>query len=345
VRQAIQWTDVTWNPVRGCSRVSPGCEHCYAERMAGRFTSRHGDAGPFQGFAEQRVGGPRWTGHVALIPEKLDEPLRWRKPRRVFVNSMSDLFHESLSWHDIARVFAVMLAAPCERHTFQILTKRAKRMREGMEKEIPKAIHTGCMLPSTSYCGSRWPPRNVWLGVSAEDQQRADERIPELLQSPAAVRFVSAEPLLGPLDLRPYLFRDSDPRHRCCPRCLYATNLPESACPNDGTPLGPDIAVDWLIVGGESGPGARPCDVAWIRSLVQQSREAGVPCFVKQLGSRPVMTGREYASWVAGPIECRHGYDVCPTCDREPVTLQLEDSKGGLVSEWPEDLRVRGFPA
>ena len=273
----IEWTERTWNPARGCSRVSPGCDHCYAMRQAHRFS---GPGQPYEGLTTIRRGRVDWTGRARFVPEQLQQPLRVRRPTAFFVNSMSDLFHESLTNEQVAAVFGVMAATP--QHTYQILTKRPKRMREWF-----------------GWLDGRRPLPNVWLGVSCDDQARADERIPHLLSTPAAVRFVSAEPLLGPIALRAWM-----PRHAvtetddCAPWC--------SAC----GPTGPLPRIDWVIVGGESGPGARPCDVDWIRSIVRQCREAGTACFVKQLGSR----------------------------------LGLRDPKGGDPSEWPEDLRVRETP-
>lgn len=255
---SIEWTDVTWNPVTGCSKVSPGCAHCYAERVTHRFNR---DALP-------------WTPanaavNVVLHPERLDAPLHWRKPRRVFVNSMSDLFHENVPDEFIARVFAVMALSPW--HTYQVLTKRPELMHaymtdfalrvnaHGWPEGVPMAPRFRANgLPNAV----DWPLPNVWLGVSVENQHWADERIPLLLQTPAAVRFVSCEPLLGPVDLSRWM-GCNDPG--CC------------------TPW-----LDWVIVGGESGPKARPMDLAWARSLRDQCRAASVPFFMKQLGgARP----------------------------------------------------------
>lgn len=289
---SIEWTDATWNPVRGCSRVSEGCRNCYAERIAARFAK---PGMTFHGFARDydqahlpkpalRVG---WTGRVELIPSKLIEPLGWRKPRRVFVNSMSDLFHEALSFADIERVYDVMLQA--ERHTFQVLTKRPERMLKFVRD---RWLGTGSDLPA-----------NVWLGVSVEDQATADERIPLLLKTPAAVRFVSYEPALAGVDFRPWL-----------------------------GPVHPHAILDWLIVGGESGPGARPFDVTWARSAVRECREAGVPAFVKQLGARPFDS-----AGTLGPDECVDSM-VARMKDR------VRSPKGGNPAEWPADLRVREFP-
>jgi protein gp37 len=274
---AIEWTDASWNPIRGCSRVSEGCRHCYAEGVAARFA---GPGRPYEGLARFTPTGPQWTGKIRLVPEVLEEPLRWKKPRRVFVNSMSDLFHADVPEAFIEEAFGVMAAA--RRHTFQILTKRAARMREFFERAPDRAG-----LP------------NVWLGVSVEDQRAAYDRIPELLATPAAVRFLSCEPLLAPLDLEhAFAVRDQH-GEPSSPRCNP-----------DGSP-----AVGWVIAGGESGQRARRCDPAWVLSLVQQCREAGVPVFVKQLG----------AVWAT-------------------ENNALGDAKGGNPQEWPSDLRVRQWP-
>lgn len=370
---SIEWTDSTWNPVRGCSRVSEGCRNCYAERQAARFVEpgQH-----FHGFAKvtaprdllDRVGGRRngWTGKVELIPEKLDEPLRWRKPRRVFVNSMSDLFHERLSDKAIAAVFGAM--ASCPQHTFQVLTKRPERMRQWCSSPYrPGLVNDAAILRGQSTCAvaASWPPPNVWLGVSVEDQATADERIPLLLQTPAARRFVSYEPALAAVDLG---FQSAS--CECCPRwpsrwvrlrrlvCadlqlpgdhilqaepgIYRSvgNGHGALCVQvpDGRLLGikphefdPLPSLDWLIVGGESGPEARPCDLAWVRSAVEQCKVAGVPVFVKQLGARAYNSGGNRKSSNRKIAEIA-------------TALRLRDRKGGDPFEWPEDLRVREFP-
>ncbi|SKL67286.1 bacteriophage protein gp37 [Mycobacteroides abscessus subsp. massiliense] len=262
-KTGIEWTDATWNPVTGCDKVSPGCDRCYAETFAERWRGTRGH------YFE--------TGFdVQLRPDKLDLPLRWTKPRRIFVNSMSDLFHDSVPDAYIGSVFDVMARA--EQHTFQILTKRHGRMRALLrkwEQEGAESVERGELHPKYGaaawrrrdglWCTPRvWPLPNVWLGVSAEDQKRADLRIPALLDTPAAVRFVSAEPLLGPIDLH-------------------------------GDPIGKDSVfwighLDWVIVGGESGPGARPMHPDWARSLRDQCIAAGVPFLFKQWGEfRPVV--------------------------------------------------------
>jgi protein gp37 len=301
---SIEWTDATWNPVRGCSRVSPGCEKCYAERVAGRFS---GPGMPYHGLAVMGEHGPRWTRKVRMVPEHLADPLRWSRPRRIFVNSMSDLFHEELSNEDIASVFGVMAAAP--QHTFQILTKRAQRMRDwfrwAKDYALPLqlALHHAqnrCEHPALRRDTDRiicqpWPLRNVWLGVSAEDQQRADERIPNLLETPAAVRFVSYEPAVGHVDFGKYIVAAR-------PRVDMRELVP---------PL------DQIIVGGESGPGARPFKLNWARSVVEQCRYAKVACFVKQMGTNALDAYGQRVKFA---------------------------NKGGNMSEWPEELRVREFP-
>jgi protein gp37 len=308
----IAWTDTTWNPVRGCSRVSPGCQNCYAERVAARFS---GEGQPYHGLAVMGEHGPRWTREVQLVVEHLADPLRWKRPRRVFVNSMSDLFHEGLKDEEIAAVFGIMGAA--SHHTFQVLTKRADRLRAFMTADDgPDICATTChYLDSVGFergCGSafdldEWPLPNVWIGVSVEDQQRANERIPDLLATPAAVRFLSVEPLLGPVDLREW--------------------LPGHNFDVDG--------IDWVIVGGESGPGARPFDVGSARAIVEQCRAAGVTVFMKQLGSRPRIEPAELrrVGWVG---------DVSVVDD--DGWIHTRDRKGGDMSEWPADLRVQEFP-
>lgn len=239
-KTGIQWTDATWNPVTGCTKVSAGCDNCYAETLAERF---RGTPGHYfeRGF------------DVQLRPDKLDLPLRWRKPRRIFVNSMSDLFHDSVPEDYIANVFGVMARA--QHHTFQLLTKRHARMRSLLNSgEFWAGVshHAGTYLVDTPLLP------NVWLGVSAENQQWADIRIPALLDTPAAIRFVSAEPLLGPVDLSRFL-ADDDAKF-------------------DTPPL------NWVIAGGESGRGARPMHPDWARSLRDQCQAAGVAFHFKQRG-------------------------------------------------------------
>jgi protein gp37 len=228
---AIEWTDKTWNPVRGCARVSPGCEHCYAQLQARRMDH---PGGAYEGLTAMGPSGPRWNGQLRAVSQKLNEPLTWRRPSRVFVNSMSDLFHTSVSEPFITAVFDVMGRAP--QHQFQVLTKRSERLRE--------------LSPRLT-----WHP-NVWMGVSVESEEYLS-RVADLRATGASVKFLSLEPLLGPL-------------------------------------RGLDVAgIDWIIVGGESGPSARPMDPSWVWEVQRQCRRAAVPFFFKQWGGvRKKRTGR-----------------------------------------------------
>ena len=245
-KSTIEWTDATWNPVRGCSIVSKGCTNCYAMRQAHRSS---GVGGAYEGLTKLSKGGPVWTGKVRTVPELLQQPLRWKRPRRIFVNSMSDLFHEDVPDEFITKVWTTMADAP--QHVFQILTKRPRRMRD-------------YLLPRLSIGDFIAPPlSNVWLGVSVEDQAAADERIPFLLQAPAAVRWISAEPLLGSIDVCRYL---GNPLAKPYP-FLVPVTAP--------APRG----IDWCVTGGESGPGARPMHPDWARALRDQCAGAGVAFF------------------------------------------------------------------
>ena len=333
---AIQWTDRTWNPIRGCSLVSEGCRNCYAMKQAHRFS---GPGRPYAGLTELGPAGPRWTGRVSCDEGKLLEPLAWRTPARVFVNSMSDLFHEAVPFEFVDRVFAVMALA--RRHTFQILTKRPARMleyftRPGVTGNSREVVINGAIWSTLgTRRGSRikhggawrctWPLPNVWLGVSAEHQAAADERIPLLLQTPAAVRFLSAEPLLGAIDLTNITAGSmipQRPEHRVDVLRAGTWELRSGL-----TRVSPEFInhsdmerLDWVIVGGESGPAARPCYVLWLEAIAKECQAAGVPVFVKQLGARPRWAGARSV-----PIEHARG-----KCDN-PL-------------EWPPELRVREWP-
>lgn len=320
-RSSIEWTDATWNPVRGCSIVSPGCTNCYAMRQAHRTS---GPGGAYRGLTMVTKGGPVWTGRVRMVPDLYDAPLHWRRPRRVFVNSMSDLFHEKIDLEHIAGLFGIMAMA--QQHTFQILTKRPERAIEFFDWIANDADGQtmGCILHARELCGMRswkyepmddgppWPLPNVWLGVSVEDQKRADERIPLLLQAPAAVRWISAEPLLGPVDL--------------------SMHLGMAANHEDLRGL-----LNWVVVGGESGPGARSFDIAWARSLRDQCRAVGVPFFLKQLGRYPLSDRDEGYPWAE-----LHDDDGAPIGE---WGLDGTSAKGSKPYEWPVDLRVREYPA
>jgi protein gp37 len=254
----IEWTDATWNPTTGCTKVSPGCDHCYAKTMYERFNGK-------DSFES-----------VTLHPKRLTMPLRWRKPRKVFVNSMSDLFHADVPDDYIAQVFAIMSAG---HHTYQVLTKRHARMRSLLStpefRTSVEALRNG---PLWSIPGEMvWPLPNVWMGVSVENQKWADIRIPALLDTPAAVRWISAEPLLGPVELNPYWVLGEP---------TWGREYPEPTSPNGV--LVQDLVtkpgLDWVVVGGESGPGARPMHPAWARSLRDQCTHANVPFLFKQWG-------------------------------------------------------------
>lgn len=339
----IEWTDTTWNPTVGCTKVSAGCKNCYAMVMARRVAAaadarqaRGGTLTPVQAAYQKVVKRdaqgralPQWNNHVEAIEARLLEPLGWKKARRVFVDSESDLFHESVPFEFIDRVLAV--AALCPHLTFQILTKRPERMAKYLtQREISRAwspqprgggfggsdesakYKTPCdnvytiarqMKGRDAAPALIWPLPNVWLGTSVEDQEAADERIPHLLKCPAAVRFLSCEPLLGPVDLTAY---------------FGGTYV---GLPGDNVHPNYNFGIEWVIAGGESGLGARPCDVAWVRSIVEQCKAASVPVFVKQLGSNAVLK-------------------VTPGVEM----FSCKDRKGGDPSEWPEDLRVREFP-
>jgi protein gp37 len=243
--------------------VSPGCEHCYAETLAARFSK---PGLPFHGVVERKASGPHWTGKIELLESTLLDPLSWKKPAKVFVNSMSDLFHPDVPELFIRKVFKVMEMTPS--HTYQILTKRPERMQEIVSSIQPT------------------PLSNVWLGTSVEDRQRL-ARIGALAHTPAIVRFLSLEPLLE--DLRNF----------------------------------PLFNIGWVIIGGESGRQARPCNLSWIRSIIHHCQEVGIPVFVKQLGSCPVEM-------------VNLGQGFLPT----PITHK----QGANPLEWPVDLQVQEFP-
>lgn len=307
----IQWTSATWNPVTGCSKVSQGCKNCYALRDWPRLAKN--PRSPYYGRA---------FTDVRCHPERLDQPMRWRKPRRVFVNSMSDLFHEQVPDLFIESVFAAM--AHAQQHVFQVLTKRPARMRKWFEHSMREGFcaAAGRMdlgRPFTKDTWPGWPLPNVHLGVSVEDQATADERIPLLLDTPAAVRWVSAEPLLGAVD-----FRSVARQHG------YASDVVAGHRHDFGVPM-EDLPsrIDWIVVGGESGPRARPCDVEWIRSVVRQCQAAQVPVFVKQVG-----TG------VSLHTDIGRGHHIKDGDDH----FIVRDRKGGDPSEWPADLQVREWP-
>ena len=325
-KSAIEWTDATWNPIRArnlktgkvgwhCEHATTGCEFCYAES----FNKRLGTGLDFK-------PGHRRDIEIFLDEEMLTQPLRWKKPRMIFVCSMTDLFAEFVTDEQLDKIFAVMALSP--QHTFQVLTKRAERMRDYMATPERKRLIAAQSMPiscllaadgghearikldhfSACFAGAG-PFPNIWLGVSTERQQEADERIPLLLQTPAAVRFISAEPLLGPIDLEPWLSwpdnapdvddkswgcQECDGDRSCdCPNEKAVYTVTEG--PRDPVALAPKWiheqreTVDWVIVGGESGPKARAMHPDWVRSLRDQCQTAGTKFFFKQWG--------EYLPW------------------------------------------------
>jgi protein gp37 len=266
----IEWTDETWNPTTGCDRVSSGCDNCYALGMAKRLKAM--GQPDYQTDGDPKTSGPGFG--LAIHPHRLNLPLRWKKPRKVFVNSMSDLFHADVTWAHIAQVFAVMALAP--QHTFQILTKRHARLRSLLSMTNAKRDILLSAQAMAEVDDIPWPLPNVWLGVSVEDQQWANIRIPALLDTPAAVRFLSCEPLLGPVDLYGAL----ENGHR--PKLTYWLTGRPGVNPENLLELGPKI--DWVIVGGESGRGARPMHPDWARTLRDQCDAAAVAFHFKQFG-------------------------------------------------------------
>lgn len=360
---SIEWSQSTWTPIRArvkqdaatiaaekgytslvqiaermaghigphCEHVSDGCTNCYSDTNNSRCLPSNGTGLPFDRRSRDLVD-------IFLDEKLLMQPLHWKKPRNVFACSQTDLFADFVPDEMIDSVFAV--SALCFRHTLQVLTKRAERMREYWSNheraayirdvlnnwaDIGRITQQQCIQACAAI--SSGPLPNVHLGVSVEDQQRADERIPHLLRTPAAVRWVSYEPALGPVDfdavpitLAPGFFGSSLKWHHRG----YCHKM-------EGIPY---PTLDWIVVGGESGAGARPFDIQWARDVIAQCKAAGVRCFVKQLGAAPY---REGAHRQNDPGEV-------PGTHREHDQMKLRDRKGGDPSEWPSDLRVREMP-
>jgi protein gp37 len=282
---------------------------CYAERQAYRAAAMGIER--YIGLTKKVGDEIRWTGEVRVVEEALALPLKWRRPRRIFVNSMSDLFHEKVADEQLADVFLMMALA--RQHTYQVLTKRPDRMRAWCSDaeariNVVKAKRAD-WIATNALNSFPWPLPNVWLGVSVEDQATADERIPLLLQTPAAVRWVSYEPALGPVDFRRI------------PHPLRAPGVDFAWLDTFNLVNG----VRWIVVGGESGPGARPFDLSWARQTIAQCRAGWASVFVKQLGARP---------W-QGAFTDLGGSRL----------VTLRDRKGADMAEWPEDLKIREFPA
>ena len=282
----IEWADATLNYANGCSVVSPGCTNCYAMKQAHRFPVR-------QGLTTKTKGGMVWTGEVRLNEAAMLQALKWKRGRKIFWNAHGDLFHENVPDAAIDRLFAVCALTP--QHTHMILTKRSARMLDYFSPTTSFAngdgsfSRGGIVADAARQVGatlrqcrdvklSGWPLPNVWLGVSVEDQTRADERIPDLLATPAAVRFLSCEPLLGPLDLRKWV---QAVHHHPANRDRYSGAM-QAIIKAARDHLGGGI--DWVITGGESGPKARPMHPDWARFLRDQCAAAGVPFFFKQWG-------------------------------------------------------------
>lgn len=323
----IEWTDATWNPITGCTLVSDGCRHCYAATLAATRLKHHPSR---EGLARINAAGEaKFTGEVRFNEQWLDQPLRWRKPRMIFVCAHGDLFHESVPDEWIDRVFAVMALSP--RHTFQVLTKRPERAQSYLARltergpadtlaAVAGADHgeeadpwvanfiNGWSRPVELQDDNpadgtvpRWPLPNVWLGVSIEDQATADARIPHLLATPAAVRFVSAEPTLGPLDLTAITAERGSLRpYRANVDALRGACQSHDHRSDDWFRLASHL--DWIIVGGESGPHARPMHPDWARSLRDQCQAAGVAFFFKQWGEwGPVTIDQDPDDGTIGP--------------------------------------------
>lgn len=322
----IEWTDSTWNPITGCSVHSPGCTNCYAMKLAGTRMKHHWSRA---GLTIDTKAGPVWTGEVRFNEEWLDQPFRWKRPRMIFVCAHADLFHESVPDEWIDRIFAVM--ALCPQHTFQVLTKRADRMRNYVSV-LPNrddlvgqaALLTGAFPSDADRVkrAVRMPLPNVWLGVSVEDQQRADERIPALLQTPAAKRFLSCEPLLGPIDLKRMCIGegDNDP-------ALAAENGIKHIHFNIDVLAGVESfewpGLDWVIAGGESGPGARPMHPDWARHLRDQCAAAGTAFHFKQWGEWlpcEVDNASDGSGTICYPDDGSERDAVIPEGARRPIT-------------------------
>lgn len=323
----IEWTDTTWNPMLGCERVSDGCDGCYAIDQA---RIRAGNPHPrvaaaFAGLTERRDGRIDWTGQVNLLPDRLPQPFTWARPRRVFVNSLSDLFHDAVDEEFLADVFAVMAATP--RHTYQILTKRHARARSVLSSLDFQALVAARLRQRAAELGDRelagraraldsggWPLPNIWLGVSIENQKWAQTRIPALLATPAAVRWLSCEPLLGPVDLTPWL-KHVQLACRACdpggPMDWHSGHL-WGRCRCTCHPAAP-ARLDWVVAGGESGHKARPMDPNWVRALRDICQAAKVPFLFKQWGEwAPIMFGaggcrpsERFVGDPIGPLEYR----------------------------------------
>ncbi len=316
----IEWTDATWNPIRGCSMAKGselgGCLNCYAAREAVRYT---GEGMPYEGLARMTANGPRWTGRIRVLDDAdhLLHPLRWQRPRLVFVNSMSDLFHETLPFDVVDKIVAVMALA--KQHTFQVLTKRPERMAAYLNDPARReriAAATMVVTSSQVYVNGDWPLPNVWWGVSCEDDRTLAARMPYVIRAlpNMAVAWLSAEPLLGPLNgLHTWLPHERDTSQT---RTEWYPGL------------------SWVVAGGESGPGARPAHPAWIQGIRDTCRAAGVPFLFKQWGE-----------WL--PVEPIHGAgQITPREGRDNERIGMMDpdgmTRGRAFGSLTNDLADRG---
>ena len=395
---SIEWTDRSVNPIRArnletgsvghyCEKPSTGCANCYAEEWNSRVRPVP-NSDKLIGLGLAYAKKNRDKVEIFLDESKLQEVIKRRKPSKFFWCDMTDLFGEWVPDEMLDRCFAAMAMTP--QHTHQVLTKRPERMAqylvwkghniEAAERgdncdcrqcAIVRPMAASLMARGISepdayagpafYVWKNWPLPNVWLGTSVENQQTADERIPHLLRVPAAVRFLSMEPLLGPIKLDPSWLPHRFNREPSCDHCEVCVGRDgwQNVRPDTHGPF-----IDWVIVGGESGPGARPCQVEWIRDIVRQCKAAGVKCFVKQLGAFVVDRNdagfeAENETWAEGPDKGKPTnpkawptpvdviHDLDGTRDGyqgAPVRVALIDRKGGDWSEWPDDLRVREFP-
>jgi len=272
----IEWTDATWNPITGCTVHSPGCTNCYAMKLAGTRLKHHWSR---QGLTIDTKAGPVWNGEVRFNEEWLDQPLRWKRPRMIFVCAHADLFHAGVPNKWIDRIFVKM--ARCPQHIFQVLTKRSDRMFEYLSQGLLASRIAALVMqedPDFDFRNFAWPLRNVWPGVSVEDQERANQRVPDLIATPAWVRWVSAEPLLGPIDFT----RISTMRWRGAEVLDALTGQLSGMF---GDPCHYSVGgLDWIVAGGESGENARACHPEWAIGLRDQCTTADVPFLWKQWG-------------------------------------------------------------
>lgn len=314
----------TWSPVVGCFPIAAGCANCWAARFASR------------GMCEEHRGltkGGKWTGTVRCLPDRLDQPLHWKKPRAVAVVLMGDLFHQDVPFRFIADVLNVAFRCHYDGlgHRFLVLTKRPDRMAEFFAKAgTVRTIYGSLPIERNEECPTL--PPNIWLGYSASTQEDLERGVPHLMKCPAKVRFLSLEPLLESLDLR---FIDSMIIDHREPAFWGKGYSRVGKRPN---------MIDWAIVGGESGSGARACKLVDIRHAIRQCQAAGVPVFVKQLGSRILVPNDTFDQWPRGGDGLLTDPRCRPHHQGEECQVRTQDPKGGDMAEWPEDLRVRQFP-